>query len=116
MTITITKKRKSPTITKNTLNELVSGLDQAKVDTLFKNKDGKSAPMQSKAKLISELKLNAAQTKTVNDFVYPIKAKKAINELTANQLTNAIKQLNTNIIELEKKKKEYMDALNKKLK
>ena len=116
MTVTITKKRKSATITKKTLNELVSGLDQSKVDALFLTKDSKSAPMQSKSKLISELKLNASQAKAINDFVYPLKSKKAISELSANQLTNSIKALNDKITKLQEEKKEYKDALDAKLK
>lgn len=36
--------------------------------------------------------------------------------MTANQLTNAIKALNDQISKLQTEKKEYMNALNSKLK
>lgn len=113
---TETKERKTYTITKDTLNQLVSGLDQDKVNSLYTAESGKPAPMQSKTKLIQALGLTGTKKKAVEDFVYPPKAKTALNDLTANQLTNAIKDLNNQIVKLQKQKKEYMDALNSKLK
>jgi hypothetical protein len=72
--------------------------------------------MQSKAKLIQALGLTGAKKKAVEDFVYPAKEKKAVSGMTANQLTNAIKALNDQISKLQAEKKEYMNALNSKLK
>lgn len=112
----MTTQRKTYTITKDTLNQLVSGLDQDKVNALYTAESGKPAPMQSKTKLITELGLTGTQKKAVEDFVYPPKAKKAVDDMTANQLTNAIKALNDQISKLQAEKKEYMNALNSKLK
>lgn len=112
----MTTQRKTYTITKDTLNQLVSGLDQDKVNALYTAKSGKPAPMQSKTKLITELGLTGAKKKAVEDFVYPPKAEKPVDDMTANQLTNAIKVLNDQIKKLQDKKKEYMNALNSKLK
>lgn len=112
----MTTQRKTYTITKDTLNQLVSGLDQDKVNALYTSESGKPAPMQSKTKLITELGLTGNQKKAVEDFVYPPKAKKAVDDMTANQLTNAIKALNDQISKLQAEKKEYMNALNSKLK
>ena len=109
-------ERKTYTITKDTLNQLVSGLDQDKVNALYTAESGKPAPMQSKTKLITELGLTGSKKKAVEDFVYPPKDKKAVSDMTANQLTNAIKALNDQISKLQTEKKEYMNALNSKLK
>lgn len=112
----MTTQRKTYTITKDTLNELVSGLDQDKVNALYTAESGKPAPMQSKTKLIAELGLTGSKKKAVEDFVYPPKDKKAVSDMTANQLTNTIKALNDQISKLQAEKKEYMNALNNKLK
>lgn len=112
----MTTQRKTYTITKDTLNQLVSGLDQDKVNALYTSESGKPAPMQSKTKLITELGLTGSKKKAVEDFVYPPKDKKAVSDMTANQLTNAIKALNDQISKLQAEKKEYMNALNSKLK
>ena len=112
----MTTQRKTYTITKDTLNQLVSGLDQDKVNALYTAESGKPAPMQSKTKLITELGLTGSKKKAVEDFVYPPKDKKAVSDMTANQLTNTIKALNDQISKLQAEKKEYMNALNNKLK
>lgn len=112
----MTTQRKTYTITKDTLNQLVSGLDQDKVNALYTAESGKPAPMQSKTKLIAELGLTGSKKKAVEDFVYPPKDKKAVSDMTANQLTNTIKALNDQISKLQAEKKEYMNALNNKLK
>ena len=112
----MTTQRKTYSITKDTLNQLVSGLDQDKVNALYTAKSGKPAPMQSKTKLITELGLTGAKKKAVEDFVYPPKAEKPVDEMTANQLTNAIKALNDKITKLQAEKKVFKDALDKKLK
>ena len=112
----MTTQRKQATITKKTLNELVSGLDQTKVDALFLKDNGKPAPMQSKVKLIKALALTGSKKKAVEDFVYPPKAKKSVDDMTANQLTNVIKSLNDQISKLQAEKKVFKDALDKKLK
>ena len=109
-------ERKTYSITKATLNELVSGLNQDKVNALYTAESGKPAPMQSKTKLITELGLTGNQKKAVEDFVYPPKEKKAVSDMTANQLTNAIKSLNDQIKKLQDEKKVYKDALDAKLK
>lgn len=112
----MTTKRKTYSITKSTLNELVTGLNQDTVNSLFVSNSGKPAPMQPKAKLIQELGLTGAKKKAVEDFVYPPKAEKPVDEMTANQLTNAIKALNDKISKLQAEKKVFKDALDKKLK
>lgn len=112
----MTTERKTYSITKATLNELVTGLKQDTVNSLFVADSGKPAPMQSKTKLIQALGLTGAKKKAVEDFVYPPKEKKAVSDMTANQLTNAIKSLNDQIKKLQDEKKVFKDALDAKLK
>ena len=71
----MTTQRKTYTITKDTLNQLVSGLDQDKVNALYTSESGKPAPMQSKVKLIQALDLTGAKKKAVEEYVYPRKPK-----------------------------------------
>ena len=71
----MTTQRKTYTITKDTLNQLVSGLDQYKVNALYTAESGKPAPMQSKTKLITELGLTGAKKKAVEEYTYPAKRK-----------------------------------------
>ena len=112
----MTTERKSYAITKGTLNNLVKDLNQTTVNSLFTASNGKPAPMQSKAKLIEKLDLTGDKKKAVEDFTYPPKEKKATSDLTANQLTNAIKNLNDQIKKLQAEKKVFKDALDAKLK
>lgn len=111
----MTQQRKQATITKNTLNDLVKDLDPTQVESLFKSATGSPAPMQSKVKLINELGLTGANKKKVEDFVYPSKDK-GIKDLSDTVLLNTIKKLNKSIKELQDKKSEYQNELDKRMK
>ena len=71
----MTTERKTYSITKATLNELVTGLNQDTVNSLFVADSGKPAPMQSKTKLIQALGLTGAKKKAVEEYAYPTKRK-----------------------------------------
>ena len=71
----MTTQRKTYSITKVTLNELVKDLNQDTVNSLFIAESGKPAPMQSKTKLIKALGLTGAKKKAVEEYTYPAKRK-----------------------------------------
>ena len=103
-------------LSKAVVLELVKDATPEQVATLFTGKDNKPCTLVSRKRAVEVLSLTGAKKKAVEDFVYPPKAEKPVDEMTANQLTNAIKALNDKISKLQAEKKVFKDALDKKLK
>ena len=104
-------------LSKAVVLELVKDATPEQINALFTSpKTNKPTSLASRARTVELLALTGAKKKAVEDFVYPPKAEKPVDEMTANQLTNAIKALNDKISKLQAEKKVFKDALDKKLK